>query len=160
MIKELNTLLDNQVVKIGVPVESGDSRYICFYVQKDGSCPTEEFLEGLLERKNLEELEQSNESKTASEQIVAKLLDYLNRWIRKGNIPKVPGNYRSLTSHLSEVKAYQGRLLLFYDGKICVVTHGYFKKTQKTPKREIKKAQAIFDNYQERKRKLLKGELK
>lgn len=42
------------------------------------------------------------------------------------------------------------RLFAFWDteiGALIVVTHGIIKKTQKTPKKEIKKAEAIREAY-------------
>ncbi|KAB8287846.1 toxin RelE [Bifidobacterium ramosum] len=37
----------------------------------------------------------------------------------------------------------------FIQGDMCVITHGFTKKTQKTPKRELNTAHHIMDRYQE-----------
>jgi hypothetical protein len=161
MVKELNNLLDNYVLEVAIPIEAGDAKYICFYKEENGNCPAKEFLNELLERKTLEDLYGSDDKKTPTEQIVAKLLDYLRRWISKGKLPKRPEHYRSITdTPLFELKAYQGRLLLFYDGKICIIAHGFYKQSNKTPKSDKQAALRILKNYQKRKKELLKGELK
>lgn len=51
-----------------------------------------------------------------------------------------------------ESNAY--RLLAFYDKKsksLIVATHGFIKKTQKTPQKEIDKAEQIMRNYYNKK---------
>lgn len=52
-------------------------------------------------------------------------------------------------------KGIQYRLLAFWDTKsetLVIVTHGFIKKTQKTPHKEINKAEAIRKMYFEMKK--------
>lgn len=52
-----------------------------------------------------------------------------------------------------ELIAGRLRVLWFYDqGRLVVCSHGFVKRTRKTPSREIDKAQAVFDAYQSAKR--------
>lgn len=47
-------------------------------------------------------------------------------------------------------KGIQYRLLAFWDTEsetLVIVTHGFIKKTQKTPRKEIRKAEAIRNIY-------------
>ncbi len=39
-------------------------------------------------------------------------------------------------------------LYFFYDGKNIILTNGFVKKTQKTPREEIQKAKKYKQNYQ------------
>ena len=41
-------------------------------------------------------------------------------------------------------------LYFFYVGKKIILTNGFIKKTQKTPKKEIEKAKAYRENYLKR----------
>ena len=45
------------------------------------------------------------------------------------------------------------RVLWFYDqGRLVICSHGFVKRTRKTPRGEIERAQAAFDAYQAAKR--------
>ena len=59
-----------------------------------------------------------------------------------------------------ELIAGRLRVLWFYDqGRVVVCSHGFVKRTRKTPTSEIDRAQAVFDAYQSAKRSgLLKME--
>jgi len=47
-----------------------------------------------------------------------------------------------------EFKPGNIRVLCFFDaGRIIICTHGFIKKRQKTPRKEIKKAEQIRDEY-------------
>lgn len=70
-------------------------------------------------------------------------------------LPVVPETYlKSLenTDALFEIRIKQGsdifRIFCFFDeGKLIVLINGFQKKTQKTPKREIKKALKLKEEY-------------
>ncbi|MBR4648233.1 MAG: type II toxin-antitoxin system RelE/ParE family toxin [Bacteroidales bacterium] len=51
---------------------------------------------------------------------------------------------------MGEYESNEYRLLSFWDktrSSIVVATHGFDKKTRKTPKQEIEHAESIRDNY-------------
>ena len=47
-------------------------------------------------------------------------------------------------------------MYFFYDGKKAVLTHGFIKKTQKTPKKEIDRAIRYKEEYFSRKERKTK----
>ena len=52
------------------------------------------------------------------------------------------------TSGLYEIKTSKLRVLCFWDeGSLIICTHGFVKKSQKTPKSEIKKAEQAKTDY-------------
>lgn len=68
--------------------------------------------------------------------------------------------FKKITQHIWEFRTrYQGmtyRLLAFWDnetGNLVVATHGFIKKTQKTPENEISKAEDLRKKYFEIKHK-------
>jgi phage-related protein len=75
-------------------------------------------------------------------------------------IERVPEEYLKHlagTDGLYEVRVKQGsdifRIMCFFDeGKLIVLTNGFQKKTQRTPKSEIEKALKIKKQYEEEKR--------
>ena len=74
------------------------------------------------------------------------------------DIPRPPKQYfkKLLGTELWEVRAEFGgntfRLLGFYDGpSLVVLTSGFAKKTQKTPRREIESAENRMKEYLSRK---------
>lgn len=71
-------------------------------------------------------------------------------------VPEVHLKYLKNTSGLYEIRVNVGnnifRIFCFFDqGNIIVVGHGFQKKTQKTPKQQIEKAETIKKAYYERK---------
>ena len=106
-----------------------------------GSCPVEEFLDGL-----------------ASKQ--AQKVVWVLRAVRE--LPRVPQQYfkkLEATDDLWEVRVEFGgdafRLLGFWDsGSLIVLTNGFAKKTQKTPEREITLAEQRKRDYLSRKKQL------
>lgn len=61
--------------------------------------------------------------------------------------------FKKLGGKIFEFKSYQDRLLCFFDGKgVLIVTHGYKKKGNQTPKSEIKKARDLMAAYLETKK--------
>lgn len=73
-------------------------------------------------------------------------------------VPKKFLKYLSGTNGLYEVRIeYQSDIYrifcCFDEGKLVVLFNGFQKKTQKTPKKEIKKGERIMKEYFERKNK-------
>ena len=74
-------------------------------------------------------------------------------------IPKVPETYLKHiegTDGLYEIRVQSGsdifRIFCFFDkGQLVVLTNGFQKKTQKTPKKEINKALKIKEAYENEK---------
>lgn len=111
---------------------------VLFYQTRSGKCPVEEFLDSL------------------SDEQVSKVL-WVLRIIR--DLDYVPAEYfKKLrnTEDIWEVRIKSGknifRLLGFYEKeKFIVLTNGFAKKTQKTPKNEIESAQERKKDYLKRK---------
>lgn len=112
-------------------------RRIYFYKTATGSSPVEEFLD------------------TLSDNQVNKVL-----WVLKlvRELDPVPSQYftKLVNTHdIWEVRIQMGgdifRLLGFIEGdRIVILTNGFQKKTQKTPKREIELAEARKREFQSR----------
>lgn len=76
--------------------------------------------------------------------------------VDKAKLTKDPEFFKKLDSDIWEFrtkyKKTQYRLLAFWDKRdksetLVIATHGFIKKTQKTPKSEIKKARQIMEIY-------------
>lgn len=110
-------------------------RQIVFYKSKSGKSPVEEFLN---------QLTPQQKKKTA---FVLSLVE---------DLPVVPKDYFKKmkgTDDLWEVRIQSGnnsfRLLGFFDGtELVILNHAFFKKTRKTPKKEIKTAEQRKKDYQ------------
>ena len=113
-------------------------REIKFYKSNSGNCPVDDFLDSL------------------SDKHVSKIL-----WVLKllKEIENIPGEYFKKminTDGIWEVRAKSGsnsfRLFGFFDtNHFFILTNGFSKKSQKTPKGEIKLAQQRRKDYLERK---------
>ncbi|MFM1932202.1 MAG: hypothetical protein RL226_1505 [Bacteroidota bacterium] len=76
-------------------------------------------------------------------------------------LERVPSNYLKIlvgTDGLYEARIQLGsdiwRVFCFFDnGKLVILLNGFTKKTQKTPKNEIKKALQLMQKYYETKKK-------
>jgi phage-related protein len=109
-------------------------REIVFYKTNSGKCPVEEYLD------------------TLSSKQVEKIFFILDL-VEKMSI--VPRNYfkkLESTDDIWEVRVQLGnnifRLLGFFDGsELVVLNHAFTKKTQKTPKKEIKTAENRKNDY-------------
>lgn len=108
-----------------------------FYETADGKVPTQEFLDSLDPKMN------------------AKMVGLMEILEEKGTLLREPYS-APLEDGIFELRAVQGsnisRALFFFylQGRI-VITHGFIKKTQKTPKAQIelaKKYRADFLNRQ------------
>lgn len=111
-----------------------DMRRIEFYKTEIGTSPVEEFMETL------------DDSQARKVLWVLRLVRELN---------PIPSNYFSKmvnTDDIWEVRVQYGgnifRLLGFFDGaKLIILTHGFQKKTQKTPKQHIELAESRKRDY-------------
>ena len=110
-----------------------------FYRTKGGSCPVEDFLDSL-------------PGKQAQKVVwVLRLIEELD---------VVPGQYLKKlvnTKDIWEVRVQFGgnifRLLGFFDGStLLILTYGFAKKSQKTPRQEIELATRRKNEYLSRKR--------
>ncbi|MHB8846412.1 MAG: type II toxin-antitoxin system RelE/ParE family toxin [Nitrospirota bacterium] len=109
-------------------------RKVQFYRTADGKCPLREFLEVLPVK--------------AAQKVtwVLKLLE---------DLEIVPASYfKKLvnTEEIWECRVQMGsnayRMLCFFDGNaVIILTHGFAKKSQKTPKQEIDRAEAYRRDY-------------
>lgn len=58
------------------------------------------------------------------------------------------------TNQIFEFKVDSGRILcFFFYGKRVILTHGFFKKGKKTPKKEIERAHGIKNDFERRMKK-------
>ena len=114
-------------------------RHVVFYETAEGRQPAEEFLDSL------------NSTEAQKVTWTLKLIEDLDR---------VPINYFKKLPDTDDIwecrirfasKIF--RMLAFMDGSDVVLTHGFIKKTQKTPKREIEKAEENRKDYFDRKRR-------
>ena len=113
-------------------------RFIIFYKTAEGKCPVEEFLDSLPGK-------------------VVQKVTWVLDLIRE--IKKVPTIYLKklhASDDIWECRIQFGpniyRLFCFFDiGTMIVLTHGIVKKSQKTPKKEIKMAETYKNDYFRRK---------
>lgn len=104
-----------------------------FYETAGGYCPVQEFIDGL------------------EPKMQAKVLSMLEILQEKGNLLRDP------YSKLREDGIFELRckfssnitrtLYFFYDGGVIVMTNGFMKKSQKTPRREIELAKKYRTDY-------------
>ena len=98
-------------------------------IQSDSGCLAVEYIQGL---------EESDRKR------VLALLDRAAGYGPPANIEK----FRKLTGDIYEFKAFQDRLLCFFDGKHRIVlTHGYKKKRNKADPDEIRRADRLRTAY-------------
>jgi len=109
-------------------------RELIFYHSPSGNCPIEDFLNSLAGKqaqKVLWVLRLVEELETIPRQYCKKLVDSQDLWeIRV----QIGGNAFRI-------------LAFFVDAKVVVLTHGFAKKTQKVPRREIDLAQKRRQDY-------------
>ena len=114
-------------------------REINFYRTEDGKCPTQEFLDSLPDK--------------VGQKVV---------WVLKliQGLEMIPSAYfkkLEATDDIWECRAWLGsnayRFLAFFsENAVIVLTHGFSKKSQKTPRREIERAEAYKKNFMRRSR--------
>ena len=106
---------------------------VIFYKNERGDSPVEEFLESLTDKQ-------------------AKKVAWVLRIIR--DLDLIPKEYfkKLVSTDIWEVRVQVGsntiRILGFFDGNnFIVLTNGFHKKTQKTPKKEIETAEKRMKEY-------------
>lgn len=114
-------------------------RTVNFYTTEDGNCPVVEFLDSLTSKQ-------------------AQKVTWVLQLVEELNV--IPTTYLKKlvnTEDICEVRAQAGnnifRLLGFFDGdNLLVLNHGFQKKTQKTPSKDIKLAEKRRKDYLLRKK--------
>ena len=111
---------------------------VSFYEKEDGSKPVQEFLDSL------------------DLKMRAKMIGTIEMLKKNGNQLRAP-YFKPLDDGIMELRAIVGtntsRVLYFFViGQRVVLTNGFIKKTQKTPKKEIELAKKYRENYLERER--------
>lgn len=113
---------------------------VLFYEKENGECPVEEFLSGL------------------DIKMRAKMVGMLQILEEKGNLLREPYS-KHLEDGIFEIRCELGNRMIrvmyffFYEGKI-ILTNGYIKKTQKTPRLEINLAKQRRNDFIRRMGKL------
>ena len=119
-------------------VNLGNMRSIIFYRTESGKCPVEEFLDSLPGKQ-------------------AKKVTWVLRLIQELDvIPKQYFKKLTNTDDIWEVRIQFGnnifRILGFFDeSKLIILNHAFAKKSQKTPKNDIKIAEQRKTDYLRRK---------
>lgn len=113
-----------------------------FYRTKDGRSPVGDLLEDLLHKAKT-----NKDARVRHKQITQYIQFLEDHGTRIGE---------NVTKHLEgdiwELRPGKGRILFFYfENDTYVLLHHFWKKTQKTPKREIEKAKAELDDWKARK---------
>jgi phage-related protein len=114
-----------------------DRRRIDFYRTEDGKCPTQEFLDAL-------------PAKTGQKVVwVLRLIQELE------TVPSTYFKKLEATDDIWECRVQLGsstyRLLGFFsEGGVIILTHGFSKKSQKTPRNEIERAESYKKDFMRR----------
>lgn len=109
---------------------------IIFYDTSDGKCPIQEYMD------------------TLEPKLLAKTLRTID--LLENNGPTLRGPYSEpIGNGIFELRTKQGTditriLYFFFIGKNAVLTNGFTKKTQKTPKSEIELARKYKADYERR----------
>lgn len=112
---------------------------IRFYKDKNGKEPLKEYLQELGSRTDKNSRINFN-----------KIRDYIQTLSIYGTRTGEPF-VKHLDGEIWELRPLRNRILFFaYDGEQIILLSHFIKKTQKTPKREIKKAQSLMNEYKER----------
>lgn len=111
-----------------------------FYTDADGKCPIKAFLDGL------------------DVKMRAKVLGRIELLEREGPGLGMPFS-RHLDDGIFELRTPQGSnitrvLYFFFSGRKAILTNGFVKKTQRTPKREIELAKRSRRDWIERNERL------
>lgn len=108
---------------------------VIFYEDRRGRCPTDEFLDSL----------------------PPKILGKVEKWMEKleKEGPNLPRPYADMAKgKLRELRMVFGsnhyRFLYFFFGKKIVIAHGFVKKTDRLPVREIERAEHIMGDFLKR----------
>lgn len=112
-------------------VVTGSSRVVAAVTDR-GECPLVDFLEGL-----------DGDLADDGSRIVAVL-----ERVASGGPRRDTQVSRQIGPGLFEFRKGRIRIAWFYDeGMLVICTHGFVKKTQKTPPAEIRKAMSVHDRY-------------
>ena len=119
---------------------------IIFYEKEDGTMPAQDFLDSL------------------DEKMRAKMILTVDMLQKNGNRLREPYS-KPLDDGIMELRAVVGtnisRVLYFFViGQKVILTNGFIKKTQKTPKKEITLAKKYREDYIARERKKQEEEKK
>ena len=119
---------------------------IIFYEKEDGTMPAQDFLDSL------------------DDKMRAKMILTVDMLKTNGNRLREPYS-KPLDDGIMELRAVVGtnisRVLYFFVvGQKVILTNGFIKKTQKTPKKEITLAKKYREDYIERERKKQEEEKK
>ena len=110
-----------------------------FYKDKDGKEPVKEYIIKLSEKNDKNSRINLN-----------KIRDYVKILSEYGTRAGEP-YVKHLDGEIWELRPLRNRILFFgYDGNRIILLSHFIKKTQKTPRREIDKAQRLMNNYTER----------
>lgn len=112
-------------------VATGPMRTIEAAVCLDGFSPAQQFLDQLGE---------------ADQQKLAALF----AWMAEHAVIRNEEKFKKLGGAIWEFKSFQIRIPCFQDGRAWVLTHGFIKKQQKAPRREIERAERIMQEDQQR----------
>lgn len=110
-----------------------------FYKDKDGKEPVKEYIIKLSEKNDKNSRINLN-----------KIRDYVKILSEYGTRAGEP-YVKHLDGEIWELRPLRNRILFFgYDGNRIILLSHFIKKTQKTPRREIDKAQRLMNDYAER----------
>ncbi len=109
---------------------------VIFYEKADGKCPVEDFLLML------------------DSKMRAKMIGLLEILEEKGNLLREPYS-KYIGDGIFEIRCKVGSnisrvLYFFYYGEKIIMTNGFVKKTQKTPKVQIERAKEFRSDYKRR----------
>lgn len=112
---------------------------IRFYKDKNGREPLKEYLQEL-----------GNRADKNSRINFNKIRDYIKTLSEYGTRAGEP-YVKHIDGEIWELRPLRNRILFFaYDGEQIILLSHFIKKTQKTPKKEIEKAQNLMTEYKER----------
>ena len=112
---------------------------VLFYKDKNGREPLKEYFLEL-------SLKQDKDSRIN----LNKIRDYIKMLSIHGTRADEP-YVKHLKGEIWELRPLRNRILFFgYDGETIVLLSHFIKKTQKTPRREIEKAERRMEEYTER----------
>lgn len=110
-----------------------------FYKDKNGREPLKEYLQELGSRTDKN-----------SRINFTKIRDYIKVLSEYGTRAGEPF-VKHLSGEIWELRPLRNRIMFFaYDGKQFILLSHFIKKTQKTPRKEIEKAQSLINEYRER----------
>jgi len=112
-----------------------------FYKDKDGNEPIKDFI-GELERKGQTSKRDRNRAD--------KIYRYIRALMRAGTRAGLP-YVKHISEDIWELRPDDNRIFLFFwQDNTFILVHHFIKKTQKTPKREIEKAERNMSDYLKR----------